>query len=104
MLNQHATSLLLWMDKYVYDRKWALKVTIFAVGLSLFFAFPNYFGGIPDPDNETWQAVLLKTQDLGYNVLNQFSVNTNAARVNFRLTVPLVGHLFNLSQFGFLVL
>jgi len=71
---------------------WPIAATALTVAMCLLMAFPSYqdFRADPDKAGKTWKAVLLKGKDLGWNVLEAFGPSTNAARVNFRLTGPVL--------------
>lgn len=81
--------------KVTQGKWWLVWSTGLAVLLSLFLAFPSYQELSSDPQQagKTWQAVLAKGKNLRWNVLEEFGPSTNAARVNFRLTGPMLNKL-----------
>lgn len=79
-----------------------LRATLFVVLATLFLAFPSYQTLHLDPAKagKTWQAVLEKGADLQWNVLEKYGPSTNAARVNFRLTGPVLSRLLSVGILG----
>lgn len=83
---------------FLSGRFWTIKTALLVTAISLFLAFPSY-ESLRAP-SATWDAVLSKAEDLRYNVLQDHGESTNAARVNFRLTVPVVSRVLGLNMYG----
>lgn len=85
---------------------WLVWSTGLVVILSLFLAFPSYQDLSSDPQQagKTWQAVVAKSENLRWNVLEKFGPSTNAARVNFRLTAPALNRLLHAGIPGLVML
>ncbi len=88
-----------WLERLTSRRSWLWTGTFLTTCVCLILAFPSYQDLHPEPSRagKTWQAVLMKGEDLRWNVLEKFGPSTNAARVNFRLTGPLLVQVFQLG-------
>ena len=83
---------------------WKATALLFVLAFSLFRAFPNYnvlrAPGVPN----TWKEATIKIADPAADMTRLFSAVSHEAKLNFRLTVPLIARVLHLGTAGQLAL
>jgi hypothetical protein len=83
---------------------WKLKALFAIVAISLFRAFPSY-DSLRTPFSETtWRNVQVKFDHPLIDTSRIFPAGSHASNLTFRLTVPVLAHIFNLDRTGLLIL
>jgi hypothetical protein len=80
------------------DGRWAVRLTLVCVGLSLFFAFPTY----SQIDNQSWAVIQQRATDLF--VQERYTPLDRGYVFTFRLTFPLIGAFLGGSTLGYLLI
>jgi hypothetical protein len=91
-------------ERWTKGRFWVWRVVGITTAVSLFMAFPSYDSLRGGETGKTWQAVMIKAVDPAHNLLQDFGPGTNAAKVNFRLLMPLLARVTGVRIPGLLVL
>lgn len=84
---------------FVTGSRWHIKSSFVIIGAILFFAFPS-LDKFSLGQGATWDAVQKKSATISYDVLDDYSAGTNASKVNFRLTAPVISNIFGLDAYG----
>jgi hypothetical protein len=84
--------------------RWKARALLFVLSFSLFRAFPNY-NVLRQPEVvNTWKEVAIKIAHPATDMVRLFPADSHEAKLNFRLTVPLIAHVFHLGTAGQLAL
>ncbi|MGD0013564.1 MAG: hypothetical protein ABSD56_03940 [Bryobacteraceae bacterium] len=85
------------------DRHWK-RASVFAVLLvSLFRAFPSYDALATAYDKGTWRDAMVQVDDPFADMSRFFPDESHQSKMTFRLTVPVLAHIFHLHRTGILV-
>ncbi len=82
---------------------WKLKAVCAVVVLCLFRAFPNYDVLGTAFFETTWRDVQVKFDHPMLDTSRIFTPGSHASNLTFRLTVPILAHIFRLNEVGMLV-
>jgi hypothetical protein len=91
------------IDRLIAGPYWKLKALLAIVAISLFRAFPSY-DALRTPFSETtWRDVQVKFDDPLIDTSRIFAAGSHASNLTFRLTVPVLAHIFDLHRTGVLI-
>jgi hypothetical protein len=91
------------IDRLVSGPYWKLKALFAIVAIALFRAFPSY-DSLRTPFSEmTWRDVQVKFDHPLIDTSRIFPTGSHASNLTFRLTVPVLAHIFNLDRIGLLI-
>ncbi len=88
------------LQRLTEGRWWAARVALGTTLLVLLLSFPSYRDLGEIFSEKTWQGVMIKARAPGHNLLLDFGPWTNAARVNFRLLMPMLARMLSLGPAG----
>jgi hypothetical protein len=91
------------IDRLISGPYWKLKALFAVLATALFRAFPSY-DALQTPFSEaTWRDVQVKFDHPLIDTSRIFPAGSHASNLTFRLTVPILAHIFNLDRTGLLI-
>jgi len=82
------------------SRYWRIKgLLLIVLGVLIFHGFPGIRSVITQA-SETYAAVEIKAQDLTHDLTEDFDPQSNMAKQNFRLVMPIISRIFHLNGVG----
>jgi hypothetical protein len=91
-------------EKITQGQTWAIKVTLVTLIVSLFMSFPAYERIIDGRSKNSFKPVLEKIDNPLLNMPSKYLPKSHAAKLTFRVTVPLIAKLMNFRMVGCIVL
>ena len=91
-------------ERIVAGPRWKARVVLLVLAFSLLRAFPNY-NFLREAENQgTWRDAAIKVQDPTADMGRRFPPASHEAKLNFRLTVPVLARTLHLGRDGMLAL
>lgn len=103
LLTQVEGSILRLTEVWASGRWWTSRVVVGTLLILFFLSCPSYEAYEGNRGVGTWKAVMMKADNLTYNLLNDFGPTSNASRVNFRLLMPALARVTGMGPAGLLV-
>jgi hypothetical protein len=91
------------IDRLLSGPHWKLKALGAVLALSLFRAFPNYDALSTNFFETKWRDVQVKFDHPLIDTSRIFPAGSHESNLTFRLTVPLLAHVFHLHEAGLLI-
>jgi hypothetical protein len=91
------------VDRLLAGPYWKWKAVCAVVALSLFRAFPDYDALRTTFHETTWRDVQVKFDHPMLDTSRIFTPGSHASNLTFRLTVPILAHVFHLNEVGLLI-
>jgi hypothetical protein len=82
---------------------WKLKALCGVLGISFFRAFPSYDALGTNFHQSTWRDIQIKFDHPFIDTSQLFPAGSHASNLTFRLTVPILAHVFHLHELGLLI-
>ncbi len=92
------------IDRILSGPYWKLKALCTVVAIALFRAFPSYDALASDFHRGTWRDVQIKFDHPLIDTSRIFTPGSHESKLTFRLTVPILAHVFHLGETGLLIL
>jgi hypothetical protein len=91
------------IDRILSGPNWKWKALCAVVALSLFRAFPNYDALQTNFFETKWRDVQIKFDHPMVDTSRIFPPESHESKLTFRLTVPILAHVFHLHRAGVLI-
>jgi hypothetical protein len=91
------------IDRILSGPYWKLKALCAVVAIALFRAFPSYDALASDFHRGTWRDVQIKFDHPLIDTSRIFAPGSHESKLTFRLTVPILAHVFHLGETGLLI-
>jgi hypothetical protein len=91
------------IDRLLAGPNWKLKALCAVLAISLFRAFPNYDALGTNFFEKKWRDVQVKFDHPLIDTSRIFPPGSHESNLTFRLTVPILAHVFHLHQVGLLI-
>jgi hypothetical protein len=91
------------IDRILSGPYWKLKALLVVAAVALFRAFPSYDALASDFHRATWRNVQIKFDHPLIDTSRIFAPGSHESKLAFRLTVPLLAHVFHLGETGLLI-
>jgi len=91
------------IEKILAGTYWKLKALAVVLALSLFRAFPNYDALGTKFHQATWRDIQIKFDHPLLDTSRLFPAGSHESNLTFRLTVPILAHVFHLGEAGLLI-
>lgn len=90
------------IEKHLSSKYWKIKIIVFSVFLSLFFASPAYDLFFIGEGSKYWSEVMKQIDDPFQP--RDYDPDSHASKLAFRLTPPLIAHFLGLNIVGCLIM
>lgn len=88
------------LNRFVSGQFWILRSTVLIIIAALVLQASPGIRGVLERAGDTYTAVEIKTNDLTYDLTQQFPPESNQAKQNFRLVMPIIATVFGLNHIG----